>query len=97
MEIHVTFAELFLHLSEDDKCVGEQSVAKVTSADRGSSSGGGAEVDLTAPVALYEEFSAKYVGLNQTRIACKSRLKLPPLYVFNYFFQSVGPLFEDKV
>ena len=58
----ITFAELFLleimfaDLSEDDECVGERRVAKVTSADRRSSSGGGVEVDLTAPIALCEEF-----------------------------------------
>ena len=69
-----TFAELSLHLSEDDERLGERHVAKVTSADCGSSSGGGAEVDLTAPIALCEEFSAK------------SRSKLPLLHVFIFFF-----------
>ena len=77
--LEITFAELSLHLSEDDERVGERHVAKVTSADRGSSSGGGAEVDLTAPITLCEEFSAKL------------RSKLPPLPVFiiNFFGRSV--------
>ena len=47
--LEITFAELFLYLSEDDERVDERRVAKVTIADRGSSSGGGADVDLTAP------------------------------------------------
>ena len=46
------FAELFLYLSEDDERVDEGRVAKVTIADRGSSSGGGADMDLTAPPSL---------------------------------------------
>ena len=55
--LEMTFAELFLHLSEDDKCVGESHVAEVTSTDRGSGSSGGAEVDLTASIALCKKFS----------------------------------------
>ena len=39
----IMFAELFLHLSEDDERVGERLVAKVRSADLGSSSGGKAD------------------------------------------------------
>ena len=60
--LEITFAELYLHLSEDNERVGERHVTKVTSADRRSSSGGGTDVYLTAPVALCEEFIAKYVG-----------------------------------
>ena len=44
--LEITFAELFLYLSdlfsEDDERVDERRVAKVTIADRGPSSGGGA-------------------------------------------------------
>ena len=58
--LSVTFAELFLHLSEEDDCVGERCVYKVTIADR-PGNGGGTKVDLTAPVSLCEEFNAKYV------------------------------------
>ena len=36
-------------ISEDDKRLDERRVAKVTIADCGSSSGGGADVDLTEP------------------------------------------------
>ena len=57
--LSVTFAKLFLHLSEDDR-VGERCVYKVTIADR-PGNGGGTEVDLTAPVSLCEEFDVKYV------------------------------------
>ena len=76
--LEIMFAELhvFLHLSEDDEHVGKRCVHGQGN-DRGSSGGGGAQVDLTASVALCEEFSAKYVtfilsdddsvGLNPTR------------------------------
>ena len=55
--LEITFAELFRHLSEDDEHVDDEHVddrrvAKVTIVDRGSSKGGGAEVDLTAPPSL---------------------------------------------
>ena len=59
LEITFGFVGLFLYLNEEDEHVGQRCVAKVTIADRGSSSGGGAEVDLTTPVTLCEEFSAK--------------------------------------
>ena len=96
-----TFAELFLYLSEDDERVDELRVAKVTIADRGSSSGGGADVDLTVPpVALCEEFSAEYVGLNPTRTnvlevlmrASRDRSYLLCMF-FIILFWLVGPLF----
>ena len=59
--LDIMLVELFLHLSEEDERVGERRVVKVTIADRGSSSGGGTEVDLTAPVALCVEFCVNYV------------------------------------
>ena len=58
--LEITLAKLFLCLSGDDECVGEWRVVKVMVADRRSSSGGVTGVDLTAPVTLCEEFSAKY-------------------------------------
>ena len=58
--LSVTFAELFLHLSEEDDRVGERCVYKVTVADRPGNRGG-TEVDLTAPVMLCDEFNVKYV------------------------------------
>ena len=48
--LEITFAGLYL--SEDDERVGERRVAKVTIADRGSSSGGGDDGDLTAAPSL---------------------------------------------
>ena len=42
----------------------ERLVAKITSADCRSSSGGSAEADLAAPVALYEEFSVNQTCTN---------------------------------
>ena len=42
--LNVTFAELFLHLSEEDNHVGKRCVCKVTIADR-LGNGGGTEVD----------------------------------------------------
>ena len=59
--LEIAFAKLFLHVSGDDECVGKQRVARVTIADHGSSHSEGAKVDLTTPVALYKELSAKYV------------------------------------
>ena len=50
--LEITFAELFLYLSEDNDRVDEQRVAKVTIADHGSSSSGGADVILTVPLLL---------------------------------------------
>ena len=64
--LSVTFAELFLHLSEEDDCVGERCVYKVTIADR-PGNGGGTEVDLTAPVSLCEEFNRAMNLLLQLR------------------------------
>ena len=48
--------EVFLHLSEE-----HERVAKVMIVDCESSSSRGAKMDLTAPIALCVEFSAKYV------------------------------------
>ena len=62
--LSVTFAEFFLHLSEEDDRVGERCVYKVTIADR-PGNGGGTEVDLTAPVMLCDEFNAKYVTFSK--------------------------------
>ena len=67
--MEIAFAQLFLHISENDERVGERCVAKVTRA-RGSSSGGGAEVDMTAPVALCEEFSASRDESYVASLAC---------------------------
>ena len=47
--LSVTFAELFLHLSEEGDRVDELCVYKVMIADR-PGNGGGTDVDLTAPV-----------------------------------------------
>ena len=58
--LSVRFAELFLHLSEEDDRVGERCVYKVAIADR-PGNGGGTEVDLTALVMLCDEFNTKYV------------------------------------
>ena len=54
----MTFAELFLHLSEEDNRVGQWCVHKVTIVDQPGNRRG-PEVDLTAPVTLCEEFNAK--------------------------------------
>ena len=106
--LEITFAKLFLHVSGDD-----ERVAKVTLADRRSSRGGGAKVDLT-PVALCEEFSAKYVtfilsnddsvGLNPTRTnALKVLMRAScnqsylPCVFLNIFFSRSVHFFEDKV
>ena len=50
--LEITFEELFLYLSEDDQRVDEQCMAKVMIEDLESSSGGGTDVDLTAPPSL---------------------------------------------
>ena len=97
--LEITFAELFLHLSEDDERVGERHVAKVTSADRGSSSGGGAEVDLTSPVALCEEFSVNQTRTNALEVlirASRDRSYLPCMFLLLIFFGRSVHFFEDK-
>ena len=45
----ILFTSLEITLAEDDELVGERRVAKVTIVDHGSSSGGGTDMDLTAP------------------------------------------------
>ena len=58
--LNLTFGELFLKPREEDECVGQGRVCKVTIGERAGNAGG-TGVDLMAPVTLCEGFKCKYV------------------------------------